>query len=477
MRSGVCLSAVMGLAALTGFAAEGQPPASGATASVQSDSAPPYRLLQLVSAGNMEQKINEAAAAGYRFLMLEPTAGAGGVTVLMTRMEAGGTPYQYRLLLAEPNKDRLQRALNQAAGGGFRLVADSLLTAPFESRGPELLLWPWAPPESHSAARVLNPFVGAGEKHRPVTYVAVMEKAPGASGTYDYRVSSAVRQSSVQKDLRETTRQGFTPVVSTMELSESTALSLLGAPTRLPHFVLVFEKNHSDAPPARAQGQYVYAKIADLPSSGDPLTELTADVTAETAVRESQTGNETEKKAETAEENNTVQEVDGATSEEAPAKPRLQAATIAGSRLLFLSHFVYSDSAWLVAEKQPAAPPPSYRLVLRVDSAKLEEALNSAGREGFRLFTGGVVDTARRLDPLKGEVRDAKHSRQVLAVLQRDTAANKYQYRILHADDVVALLKQMNDMAAQGYGFAYMWGNNVVLERVSDDSPAKGGGL
>jgi hypothetical protein len=472
MQSGICLGAVMGLAALTGFAAQGQPPASGATASVQSDSAPPYRLLQLISAGNTEQKINEAAAAGYRFLMLEPTAGAGGVTVLMARMEAGGTPYQYRLLLAEPNKDRLQRALNQAAGGGFRLVGDSLLTAPFEPRGSELLLWPWAAPEAHSAARLLNPFAGAGEKHRPVMYVAVMEKAPGASGTYDYRVSSAVRQSSVQKDLREITRQGFTPVVSTMELSSS--LASLGQP----RFVLVFEKNHSDAPPARAQGQYVYAKIADLPSSGDPLTELTADVAAETAVRESQTGNETDKKAETAEENNTVQEVDGATSsEEAPAKPRLQAATIAGSRLLFLSHFVYSDSAWLVAEKQPAAPPPSYRLVLRVDSAKLEEALNSAGREGFRLFTGGVVDTARRLDPRKGEVRDAKHSRQVLAVLQRDTAANKYQYRILHADDVVALLKQMNDVATQGYGFAYMWGNNVVLERVSTDSAAKGRGL
>lgn len=466
MRGRKLLSAIMSLAALIGLAGQERPPAPPA-ASAQSDSASPYRLLQMVSASNTEQKINEAASAGYRFLMLRPTAGAGGVTVLLHKVEAGAAPYQYKLVLAEPDKDHLQRALNQAASSGFRLVADSLLVAPVEPRGAELLLWPWDQPESHSATRMLNPFAGSEKKSRPVTYVAVMEKAPSASGAFDYRVSSALRQSSVQKDLREITLQGFVPVVSTMDLSASLAFVM---PASLPHFVLVFERNRSNAPQARAQGQYVYAKIGNFLSSGDPLTELTVDVAATAAGK-------TDTEAESADEPNTGQDADSATSENPPPKPRLRAATIAGSRLLLLTHLVYSESVWLVAEKQPVTPPPSYRLILRVDPASLEEALNSAGREGLHLFTAGVVDTARRLDPGKGEVRDAKHRRQVLAVLQRDTAANKYQYRILHADDAGALLKQMTDVAAQGYGFAYMWEANVVMEKVLADAADRAGGL
>lgn len=455
MRSRRYLGAAMVVAALAGLAAQEQPRTPVATAPVESGSAPAYRLLQLVSASNTEQAINEAAAAGYRFVMLQPTPGASGVTVVMKRLEPGASLYQYRLLLAEPGKDRLQRALNQAASEGFRLVADSLRFAPFESRGSEFLLWPSA---------------SAGKKNQPMIHVAVVEKTPGASATYDYRVSSALRHSAAQKDLAEIARQGFTPVVSTMELSESTAMALLAAPARLPRFVLVFEKNHSDTAPVRAHGQYVYVKIGERLSSGDPLTELTADVPAEAVTPEAPAENEAEKKAEPSEELGAAPDGD-----DASRKPGLPTAAIVGSRLLSLTHFVYSEGVWLLAEKH-SAKPPSYRLALLADPARLEDALNGAGREGFRLFPGGVVDTARRLDPLKGEVRDEKHRRQVLAVVQRGTAAGKYQYRILHADDAVVLLKQMNDASAQGYAFAYMWETNVVMEKTLPDSAGQGGG-
>jgi hypothetical protein len=164
--------------------------------------------------------------------------------------------------------------------------------------------------------------------------------------------------------------------------------------------------------------------------------------------------------------------------------------------LLFLTHFVHSDSVWLLAEKHPEEPPPPYRLVLRADSAGLEETLNSSVREGFRLFTAGIVDTARSFDSLRGEVHDVRQTHlrlnklgmlqaearnvkrigQVLAVLQRDTAATRYQYRILHADDAVVLLKQINEASVQGYAFSYMWENNVVMERARPGSPGEGDG-
>jgi hypothetical protein len=453
MRSRRSLGAAMVATALAGLA--GQEPQRNpmAAAAVPSDSAPAYRLLQLVSASNTEQAINEAAAASYRFVMLQPTAGAGGVTVLMKRLEPGASLYQYKLLLAEPGKERLQRALNKAASGGFRLVADSLRFAPFESRGSELLLWP-------SAA--------AGKNNTPMIHVAVLEKMPGVSATYDYQVSSALRHSAAQKDLAEIARHGFTPVVSTMELSESTAMALLAAPARLPRFVLVFEKNHSDAAPVRAHGQYVYVKIGELLSSGDPLTELTADVPAEAVTSEAPAGSEAEKKADPSEE-----PVAAPGGDNASRKPGLSTAAIAGSRLLSLTHFVSSGGVWLLAEKH-AAKPPAYRLVLLADPVRLEDVLNSAALEGFRLFPGGVVDTARRLDPLKGEVRDGKHPRQVLAVLQRDTAVGKYQYRILHADDAVVLLKQMNEASAHGYAFAYMFETDVLMEKALLDSARQG---
>lgn len=456
MRSRICFSAFMVLAALRGLAGQEQPRTPVATPAVQQvGSAPAYRLLQLVSASNTEQAINDAAAGGYRFVMLQPTAGAGGVTVLMKRLEAGTSSYQYRLLLVEPGKDRLQRALNEAASGGFRLVANSLRFAPFESRGSEVLLWPSA---------------STGKKNTPMIHLAVVEKLPGESAAYDYRVSSALRHSAAQSDLAAIARQGFTPVASTMELSESTAMALLAVPARLPRFVLVFEKNHGDAAPVRAQGQYVYVRIGERLSSGDPLTELTVEVPAEAVTAEAPAGNEPEKKAEPSEEPGAAPYGD-----DASRKPRLSTAAIVGSRVLSLTHFVYSDGVWLLAEKH-AAKPPSYRLVLLADPVRLEDALNSAAREGFRLFPGGVVDTARRLDPLKGEVRDEKHRRQVLAVLQRDTAAAKYQYRIVHADDAVVLLKLMSDASAQGYAFAYMWETNVVMERALPESAGHGGG-
>lgn len=176
MRTRARLSLVVGLAISVVLGAQGQSP-STASKTEGVSSPPPYRLLQLVSVGRTAEKINEAAAAGYRFLMLQPTPGAAGVTVLMKRVEDSTAAYQYKFVVSEPGKDRLHRALNQAASGGFRLVADSLLFGPAQPRDGELLLWP----------------AGAEKKQYSQTYVAVMENAPGTSASYEYRVSSALR--------------------------------------------------------------------------------------------------------------------------------------------------------------------------------------------------------------------------------------------------------------------------------------------
>ena len=458
MRTRARLSLVVGLAITVVLGAQGQSP-STASKTEGVSSPPPYRLLQLVSVGRTAEKINEAAAAGYRFLMLQPTPGAAGVTVLMKRVEDSTAAYQYKFVVSEPGKDRLHRALNQAASGGFRLVADSLLFGPAQPRDGELLLWP----------------AGAEKKQYSQTYVAVMEKAPGTSASYEYRVSSALRLSATKKDLREISSQGFTPVSSAIELSPNTTINLLMASsTSLPHFVLVFEKIHSDAAAARPRTEYAYAQLGSLRSGDGAPGAITIDFApATTPAPHPQ--QEREGQAEPSETQDTP-DADNATPEDAFDKLRSQAAALAGYRLLFLTHFTYSESIWLLAEKKPGPVAPSYRLVL-CDAGGLEQLLNNQARQGFRLFPGGVVDTARKFDFGHGEIHDFKSHLPGLALLQRDPTAGQYQYRVLRADDAVDLLKQVNDAAAQGYGFAGMWGTNVVMEKASADSPAAGGGL
>ena len=133
-----------------------------------------YLLLATSRTTTMQKELNEAAAAGYRVLSGAHQTGDEGDGQLMVLLEKVARPpdvYTYQLLATQLTST-MQRELDQFAAQGYRLLPGSM-------NG------------------------GHGE------LVLLLEKAPGASATSDYRLLATSRTGTLQKELSEAAGQGY----------------------------------------------------------------------------------------------------------------------------------------------------------------------------------------------------------------------------------------------------------------------------
>lgn len=116
----VCTSAVI--------ADGGQEPSKSGEAAVSprsvlsSDAAFEYRLLATKRTGTMQKELNEAAAAGFRFVaVMKGNTGFGGAEIVSVMSRASGvtTPrYEYKLL-ATSKTSTMQKEMQEAGDAGF----------------------------------------------------------------------------------------------------------------------------------------------------------------------------------------------------------------------------------------------------------------------------------------------------------------------------------------------------------------------
>ena len=91
------------------------------SAQSEADAVPRYRLVRVVEASILQEKINEAASDGYRLAGVAPASGGTAVAVL-ERTSSSHETYGY-LLLSGKGDAALQQALNDAGAKGFRLIS------------------------------------------------------------------------------------------------------------------------------------------------------------------------------------------------------------------------------------------------------------------------------------------------------------------------------------------------------------------
>jgi len=137
------------LAGLGGLSLRAQEPAPAGSSR--------YRLVQVVEASTLQEKVNEAAKEGYRLAGVAP-ASAGTTVAVLEKTASPEYAYSY-LLLGGKGDPALQQNLNAAGAKGFRLVSRDIA---LDWRTPEPL------------------------QLRPL--LAWMEKAPGPARKFEYAV-------------------------------------------------------------------------------------------------------------------------------------------------------------------------------------------------------------------------------------------------------------------------------------------------
>lgn len=135
-----------------------------------------YKLLATSKTSTMEKEVNEAAAQGYRILVGSPTSGKE-MAVFMERVASASEPYKYKLL-ATTRTGTMQKELNEAAEGGYRLLARTMI-----AKQPVL--------------------VGS------VEIVVLMERPPTEQKQYEYKLLATNLTSTLQKEVAEAQAAGF----------------------------------------------------------------------------------------------------------------------------------------------------------------------------------------------------------------------------------------------------------------------------
>jgi hypothetical protein len=138
-----------------------------------------YKILATAKTSTMEKEMQQAGAAGFRFLAVmggETAAGGKEVVVLMERTSEPATHYEYRLL-ATLKTSTLQKELQAAADAGWYAVGQTV----FES------------------------MMGGKET------AGILERNPDAPASvrYDYRLIATSKTSTLEKELREAAEQGY----------------------------------------------------------------------------------------------------------------------------------------------------------------------------------------------------------------------------------------------------------------------------
>ena len=135
-----------------------------------------YKLLATSKTSTMEKELNEAAGQGYRILVGSPTSGKE-MAIFLERAEPSNEPYKYKLL-ATTRTGTMQKELNEAAEGGYRLLPRTMIA---------------------KAQAILG----------SVEIVVVLERPPAAEKRYEYKLLATNLTSTLQKEVTEAQAAGF----------------------------------------------------------------------------------------------------------------------------------------------------------------------------------------------------------------------------------------------------------------------------
>lgn len=137
-----------------------------------------YRVLATKKTSTMEDELNEAAEAGFRFGAVmggETAFGGNEVVTIMTRMGAAKGRYAYKLL-ATNKTSTMQKEIQEAANAGFVYVGQTVFETTFG--GKEV--------------------------------VVILERDKDAEvRSYDYRLFATSKTSTMQKELLEAGAAGY----------------------------------------------------------------------------------------------------------------------------------------------------------------------------------------------------------------------------------------------------------------------------
>ncbi len=179
------------------------------------DLPPRYRLIQVIEASTVQEKINEAAGEGYRLVRLASVPG-GTLAAIMEKVGSPSDPYEYvfhevKASLRHPAHVDLQEQLNARGAQGFHL--HTTLDAEFVG-----------------GIRI--------SKRPPFPGLLVMEKPPGPPSPSQYEVLLQGLESFSEKKTASLIDQGFR----------------LAQPASLWRSILIFEKIPETQGSGAAQG-------------------------------------------------------------------------------------------------------------------------------------------------------------------------------------------------------------------------------
>ena len=137
-----------------------------------------YLVLSTKRIQTMEKELDEASAEGFRVLYGGPTQSFDMALFLQRVQEPGQPTYSYKVLATSRLKT-MEKELNEAARGGFRML-------------PRTAIF----------------------KHGLLTVelVMLMERSPLAESNYEYKLVSAGKESKLHRKIEEAIAQGFTPL-------------------------------------------------------------------------------------------------------------------------------------------------------------------------------------------------------------------------------------------------------------------------
>ena len=161
-----------------------------------------YKVLATSKTSTMQQELQEAGEAGYRFVAAmggETAMGGKEVVALLEKVDNDKARYQYRLL-ATSKTSTLQKELQQAADAGWQAVGQTV----FES------------------------LFGGQET------VAILQRSSDQPSTqrFEYRLIATSKTSTLAKELQEVAEQGFRAVGMTVGKGGSELVVVTRRPAR-----------------------------------------------------------------------------------------------------------------------------------------------------------------------------------------------------------------------------------------------------
>ena len=134
-----------------------------------------YKLLATIKTSTMQKELSEAASQGYRILVGSPTSGTE-MALFLERVATPPNTYQYKLL-ATTRTSTMERELNEAAEGGFRLLPKTMIAKPQTFGGTEIVM--------------------------------ILERSPSSTKKYSYKLLATSRTSTLQKEVTDAMSAGY----------------------------------------------------------------------------------------------------------------------------------------------------------------------------------------------------------------------------------------------------------------------------